>query len=1038
MPSPNQIMMLDVDNTLYPEKYLGIEAQIVRKIYDFVASSNDSFISDECMLRQEHALNGTIRAVDDSRSSNIHEASTFADGLHRQFGSTVEGLRQTLWKNLSHTQLRDRQRAFYDSVYTGIDYSSLLNNFPSVSRHRENERSVDDTTMKKSSSGTKTGYSHDGNGHSLATILQQQQHVVRSILSRSNNDKYEWHVASNSPLQHIQKVIQAMGLTQVPWTNIWTPDYPPHDKNQKSTATTTRATTYPTKLKPREFWGLTFLKQHNDATVTLVDDSVATLAACRQETNFQTVHLQSDGGGFPSTLPQVLGVAMGWLLPASSEYEFSDIAYLRAKNIVDRTSMHTETWMQMISELTRNLLLQEHPNHAATTTRTLTIVEIGAGLLSMLTLVLAGSDHDDDGNNHYSRHRLPSLLGTLQENGVDLSEVHYYAYEPNQGLEPACVDVLESLGFTLQSSEQHSHGKEAVFVRPVGNISSCTVYLRFWDYREQSQLNNSQQQQQEPDPHLIIGCCFADLLQPHDLVTSLIRCFLSSTTTTAKGDRSTKQCLVYLPITFGGITQFLPPQPFENSPNVDDSTRVIPSDTKAFELYAKALTQAHGHNLDPHLIELAMADYGAICLGRGRSNWVIDPRKHDYLWRTMLYFFGSVAAPEIQAEGWNACAWLDRARKQQPKIDVTNIDLLFQVPRLGEWDIIAGTKHWSPASEPKMETYDEILFTGPRQVTTLRKDAVLELRPNEIRIQTECSLISSGTELKVFKGNFDDASLDVNIKGMDKERMAYPLAYGYSLVGRVVECGFGVEHPQALLGKRVFTFSAHASQVVTERSAVQLVPDDIAALDAIFMPSVETALSLIQDARPIFGEKIAIFGQGLIGLLVTALLCQHQGHSSGRFGTVSTFDTFPDRLAASAAMGASQALHPTESHRSGPFDLAIEVSGNSRALQSAIDYTRNGGRIVLGSWYGNEDILLKLGMDFHRSHKTIKASQVSEIPADLCKTWTKERRFALSWELVKCLRPSRLITRRVSLECAQDAYHALEKGDEIAVAFDYR
>jgi threonine dehydrogenase-like Zn-dependent dehydrogenase len=292
--------------------------------------------------------------------------------------------------------------------------------------------------------------------------------------------------------------------------------------------------------------------------------------------------------------------------------------------------------------------------------------------------------------------------------------------------------------------------------------------------------------------------------------------------------------------------------------------------------------------------------------------------------------------------------------------------------------------------------------------------------------------------LKIFTGCFDDAALDVNIKGMGEERMKYPLAYGYSLVGRVIECGCGVEHPDALLGKRVFTFSAHASQVIAGRSAIQLVPDDIDALDAIFVPSVETALSLIQDAGALFGEKIAVFGQGLIGLLVTALLRQHAVYSLGRFGTVSTFDTLPDRLAASAAMGAAQALFPTESSRLGPFDLVIEVSGNSRALQSAIDSIHNGGRIVIGSWYGKDNILLKLGIDFHRSHKTIKALQVSEIPAEMCKTWTKERRFALTWELVKCIRPSRLITRRVSLDRAQDAYNALEKGDKIVVAFDYR
>jgi threonine dehydrogenase-like Zn-dependent dehydrogenase len=136
-------------------------------------------------------------------------------------------------------------------------------------------------------------------------------------------------------------------------------------------------------------------------------------------------------------------------------------------------------------------------------------------------------------------------------------------------------------------------------------------------------------------------------------------------------------------------------------------------------------------------------------------------------------------------------------------------------------------------------------------------------------------------------------------------------------------------------------------------------------------------------------------------------------------------------------MGASQALLPSEASMAGPFDVSIEVSGNPRALQAALDYTKDGGRIIVASWYGNANVSLKLGMDFHRSHKTIQTSQVSELPAALTGLWTKQRRFALTWELVKQIRPSRLVTKRTTLNKAQEAYEALSNGTEIAVAFDY-
>ena len=70
-----------------------------------------------------------------------------------------------------------------------------------------------------------------------------------------------------------------------------------------------------------------------------------------------------------------------------------------------------------------------------------------------------------------------------------------------------------------------------------------------------------------------------------------------------------------------------------------------------------------------------------------------------------------------------------------------------------------------------------------------------------------------------------------------------------------------------------------------------------------------------------------------------------------QYGIVTAFDTISDRLAMASEMGAAQVLLPSHAQEAGPFDVSIEVSGNARALQSAIDYTRNGGRVILGSWY---------------------------------------------------------------------------------------
>ncbi len=187
-------------------------------------------------------------------------------------------------------------------------------------------------------------------------------------------------------------------------------------------------------------------------------------------------------------------------------------------------------------------------------------------------------------------------------------------------------------------------------------------------------------------------------------------------------------------------------------------------------------------------------------------------------------------------------------------------------------------------------------------------------------------------------------------------------------------------------------------------------------------------------------HRIRVYCLGLIGLLVTSILsmqCTSLTSSIDCFGSITAFDALDDRLGVSCKVGATSALKPNFAAFAGPFDVSIEVSGNARALQSAIDNTSNNGRIIVGSWYGNTEVVLKLGIDFHRSDKTIVSSQVSTIPPNLQGLWTKNRRFSFTWALVKSLRPSRLIAKYSSLDEAQQVYEQLDKGEEVVICFKY-
>jgi threonine dehydrogenase-like Zn-dependent dehydrogenase len=114
-------------------------------------------------------------------------------------------------------------------------------------------------------------------------------------------------------------------------------------------------------------------------------------------------------------------------------------------------------------------------------------------------------------------------------------------------------------------------------------------------------------------------------------------------------------------------------------------------------------------------------------------------------------------------------------------------------------------------------------------------------------------------------------------------------------------------------------------------------------------------------------------------------------------------------------------------------DLTFELSGNPTALDQAIEVTGYNGRILVGSWYGQKRADLNLGGQFHRSHMQMISSQVSHIAPKWNGRWTKSRRLQMAWQMLAHLRPEKLITHRVPIEQAAQAYQLLDHSPEQTV-----
>ncbi len=331
-----------------------------------------------------------------------------------------------------------------------------------------------------------------------------------------------------------------------------------------------------------------------------------------------------------------------------------------------------------------------------------------------------------------------------------------------------------------------------------------------------------------------------------------------------------------------------------------------------------------------------------------------------------------------------------------------------------------------------------LTFTAPRQVE-LREETLPALGADDVLVETVCSAISAGTEMLIYQGRFPrDLETDSVISAL-RGRFDYPLAYGYACVGKVVEIGRLVNGEWK--DRLVFAFQPHATHFVAKPDSLFPIPSPLSHATACFLPNMETAVNLVQDAAPILGERVMVLGQGVVGLLTTTLLHEFP------LETLITADCYELRRKASLEIGAAASLDPDSKDfhaqarallKNGA-DLTLELSGNPSTLDAAIALTAFSGRVVIGSWYGEKRASIDLGGAFHRSRIQLISSQVSSIAPELSARWDKARRFDLAWNALQKIEPEKWITHRFPLSQAAQAYRLLNENprETIQVLFEY-
>lgn len=320
------------------------------------------------------------------------------------------------------------------------------------------------------------------------------------------------------------------------------------------------------------------------------------------------------------------------------------------------------------------------------------------------------------------------------------------------------------------------------------------------------------------------------------------------------------------------------------------------------------------------------------------------------------------------------------------------------------------------------------------------KPNVVECRPRELPtpnatellVETDRSAISSGTEQLVRRGHAPkrletDGPVETLV-----EDLTFPVRYGYAAVGRVVETGDEVD--DAWLDKQVFAYNPHETHFLAEPDDLVAVPSELPPRHAPLLANAETAVNFLLDGQPALGERVAVFGQGVVGLLTTGLL------ASLPLECLVAVDPLPRRRELARVFGADVTVDPTEGMESlvddrlpGRPDLTYELSGNPNALDDAVSVTGYDGRVVVGSWYGTKAATFEFGDRFHRHRIDIHSSQVSTIAPRHEGRWTRDRRHEQAWQWLEDLPIDSLITHEIPFERAPEAYQLLDDSPDEAV-----
>jgi 2-desacetyl-2-hydroxyethyl bacteriochlorophyllide A dehydrogenase len=279
------------------------------------------------------------------------------------------------------------------------------------------------------------------------------------------------------------------------------------------------------------------------------------------------------------------------------------------------------------------------------------------------------------------------------------------------------------------------------------------------------------------------------------------------------------------------------------------------------------------------------------------------------------------------------------------------------------------------------------------------------LEPTEVLVKAVRTLVSAGTEIAIYSGTH----INSGVPGARYPR--YPFYPGYAFAGTVEAIGAEVTGFEP--GDRVAGSMHHQDLVVVDlgppgsagQDALERIPDGVSFEQACLARLSMISMQGVRLSRLVLGERVAVFGQGLIGQFARQLA----GISGA--ATIIAVDLIDARLEVARRHGATHLVNPSrvdlataiaEATEGKGVDVAIEATGNPTVTNDALKSAARLGRVILlGSPRGTLEI--DIYRDVHGKGVSIIGAHANTTPAvpNGFHPWTVAEHRRLAMELIR-------------------------------------